>query len=77
MEKLKAVIEKYNSDAIIHSGTFNLSTISRMLNPIALIEDKEYTVNNFPEPLEQPIKDYIDCRFEVIKEDNSTITFKA
>lgn len=37
-----------------------------------------YAIGNFPNQLPEPIKDYINCHFEVLEDesDSKTITFK-
>ena len=40
------------------------------------IKKGEYICSNFPEQLEHPIIDYIDCNYTIISKNNFSVTFK-
>ncbi len=62
MKNLNLIIKKYNSEAEIFQHE----------------EDEEcFICSNFPEKLEQPIKDYIECHSNVLYSDYYSITFKT
>lgn len=68
MKDLKRIISKYDTKASV-SGF-------KEIEPTEIKKGGWYTVSTFPELLHQCIRDYVECHYQVIKEDLCSITFK-
>ncbi len=57
----------------------SIEAIIKKYNSEAIIapgKNKVFFCTNFPEPVEQPILDFIDCHYEVIEQNQFSIRFR-
>lgn len=69
MKELKQIISKYDPKAIVVGF--------KETEPTEIKKGGWYTITAYPESLHQCIKDYVECHYRVIKEDNFSITFRT